>query len=82
MICFVNILVVFQAKGGELVEGKEEKQDKKVVEEVKKEKLVIATKKGSAVLDQWLPDHIKTHYHVLKMVLCPYLFIVVFTVTS
>ncbi|XP_048504416.1 poly [ADP-ribose] polymerase 2-A isoform X2 [Beta vulgaris subsp. vulgaris] len=55
------------AKGGELVEGKEEKQDKKVVEEVKKEKLVIATKKGSAVLDQWLPDHIKTHYHVLKM---------------
>lgn len=33
-----------------------------------KEKMVTATKKGSAVLDQWLPDHIKTHYHVLQLV--------------
>ncbi|XP_050364679.1 poly [ADP-ribose] polymerase 2 [Argentina anserina] len=32
-----------------------------------KEKMVTATKKGAAVLDQWLPDHIKTHYHVLQM---------------
>ncbi|XP_004292663.1 PREDICTED: poly [ADP-ribose] polymerase 2-like [Fragaria vesca subsp. vesca] len=32
-----------------------------------KEKMVTATKKGSAVLDQWLPDHIKTHYHVLQL---------------
>ncbi|KAF9604766.1 hypothetical protein IFM89_010268 [Coptis chinensis] len=31
-----------------------------------KEKLVKATKKGGAVLDQWLPDHIKTQYHVLQ----------------
>ncbi|XP_021839258.2 poly [ADP-ribose] polymerase 2 isoform X2 [Spinacia oleracea] len=48
-------------------EGEEDNQDKKVVEEVKKEKLVKATKKGSAVLDQWLPDHIKSSYHVLEM---------------
>ncbi|BBH10454.1 Poly [ADP-ribose] polymerase 2 [Prunus dulcis] len=28
-----------------------------------KEKIVTATKKGAAVLDQWLPEHIKAHYH-------------------
>ncbi|CAN6693718.1 unnamed protein product [Malus baccata var. baccata] len=28
-----------------------------------KEKIVTATKKGAAVLDQWLPDDIKAHYH-------------------
>lgn len=33
-----------------------------------KEKIVTATKKGSAVLDQWLPDQIKTQYHVLQVV--------------
>lgn len=65
MIFYFNIVVVCQAKGGE---GEEDNQDKKVVEEVKKEKLVKATKKGSAVLDQWLPDHIKSSYHVLEMV--------------
>lgn len=32
-----------------------------------KEKLVIATKKGAAVLDQWLPDYVKAQYHVLQM---------------
>ncbi|CAB4322156.1 unnamed protein product [Prunus armeniaca] len=32
-----------------------------------KEKIVTATKKGVAVLDQWLPDHIKAHYHVLQL---------------
>lgn len=32
------------------------------------EKIVTAYKKGAAVLDQWLPDHIKTHYHVLQLV--------------
>ncbi|XP_057549192.1 poly [ADP-ribose] polymerase 2 isoform X2 [Amaranthus tricolor] len=36
------------------------------VEEVKTEKQVKATKKGSAVLDQWLPDNIKSQYHVLE----------------
>ncbi|CAA0828218.1 Poly [Striga hermonthica] len=35
--------------------------------EEKKEKLVTATKKGSAVLDKCLPDHIKTQYHVLQV---------------
>ncbi|XP_022953703.1 poly [ADP-ribose] polymerase 2-like [Cucurbita moschata] len=34
---------------------------------VTKEKIVTATKKGSAVLDQWLPDHIKAQYHVLQV---------------
>ncbi|KAJ4963907.1 hypothetical protein NE237_023846 [Protea cynaroides] len=33
----------------------------------KKEKLVTATKKGAAVLDQWLPDNIKTRNHVLQL---------------
>ncbi|KAF5198790.1 Poly [ADP-ribose] polymerase [Thalictrum thalictroides] len=31
-----------------------------------KTKLVTATKKGRAVLDQWLPEHIKAQYHVLE----------------
>lgn len=31
-----------------------------------KKKLVTATRKGAAVLDQWLPDHIKSEYHVLQ----------------
>ncbi|MCI29547.1 poly(ADP-ribose) polymerase domain protein, partial [Trifolium medium] len=30
---------------------------------IEEEKIVTATKKGSAVLDQWLPDHIKMQYH-------------------
>ncbi|MQM00372.1 hypothetical protein Taro_033106 [Colocasia esculenta] len=34
--------------------------------EVAEEKLVRATKKGGAVLDQWLPEHIKSSYHVLQ----------------
>lgn len=33
-----------------------------------KEKIVTATKKGAAVLDQWLPDYVKAQYHVLQMV--------------
>ncbi|KAL0435900.1 UNVERIFIED_CONTAM: Poly [ADP-ribose] polymerase 2 [Sesamum radiatum] len=36
-------------------------------EEEKKEKIVTATKKGSAVLDKWLPDLIKAQYHVLQV---------------
>lgn len=36
--------------------------------EVKKEKIVTATKKGAAVLDQWLSDEIKAMYHVLQQV--------------
>ncbi|KAG6703967.1 hypothetical protein I3842_07G112300 [Carya illinoinensis] len=35
--------------------------------ESKNEKIVTVTKKGAAVLDQWLPDHIKAHYHVLQL---------------
>ncbi|KAK6135066.1 hypothetical protein DH2020_031187 [Rehmannia glutinosa] len=38
-----------------------------VKEEKKEEKIVTATKKGSAVLDQLLPDHIKAQYHVLQV---------------
>lgn len=40
-------------------------------EEECKEKIVTATKKGAAVLDLWLPDHIKTQYHVLQLVIYP-----------
>lgn len=35
--------------------------------EAKEEKIVTATKKGAAVLDQWLPDDIKARYHVLQL---------------
>ncbi|CAJ1969733.1 unnamed protein product [Sphenostylis stenocarpa] len=39
-----------------------------VAEEIKEEeKIVTATKKGVAVLDQCLPDSVKTHYHVLQL---------------
>ncbi|KAI3449469.1 hypothetical protein Pfo_006134 [Paulownia fortunei] len=38
-----------------------------VKEEKEEEKIVTATKKGSAVLDKWLPDHIKAQYHVLQV---------------
>lgn len=37
-------------------------------DEGEKEKLVTATKKGAAVLDHYLPDDIKTRYHVLQQV--------------
>ncbi|KAL6515968.1 Poly [ADP-ribose] polymerase 2 [Orobanche gracilis] len=33
----------------------------------KKEKIVTATRKGSAVLDKCLPEHIKMQYHVLQV---------------
>lgn len=36
-------------------------------EAIEVEKIVTATKKGAAVLDQWLPDHIKMQYHVLEL---------------
>ncbi|XP_022152261.1 poly [ADP-ribose] polymerase 2-like isoform X2 [Momordica charantia] len=32
-----------------------------------KEKIITATKKGAAVLDQWLPDQVKIEYHVLQV---------------
>ncbi|XP_057963916.1 poly [ADP-ribose] polymerase 2 [Malania oleifera] len=41
-------------------------EDTHEVEEEKMEKVVTATKKGAAVLDQWLPDHMKAQYHVLQ----------------
>ncbi|KAI3682761.1 hypothetical protein L1987_82991 [Smallanthus sonchifolius] len=44
----------------------EEIEEEKDTNENKKEKLVKATKKGSAVLDQLLPDHVKSQYHVLQ----------------
>ncbi|XP_021906919.1 poly [ADP-ribose] polymerase 2 isoform X2 [Carica papaya] len=43
------------------------KPDSPAEEEECKEKIVTATKKGAAVLDLWLPDHIKTQYHVLQL---------------
>ena len=37
-------------------------------EEDKKQKLVTATKKGSAVLDEYIWDQVKSQYHVLQKV--------------
>ncbi|ONK78682.1 uncharacterized protein A4U43_C02F21340 [Asparagus officinalis] len=44
----------------------EENHEAKGAEECKEEKLITATKKGGAVLDQWLPDDIKSSFHVLQ----------------
>ncbi|KAK1354197.1 Poly [ADP-ribose] polymerase [Heracleum sosnowskyi] len=40
--------------------------ENKHIDDNKKEKPVTATKKGAAVLDQWLSDEIKLQYHVLQ----------------
>ncbi|KAF2950054.1 hypothetical protein DAI22_01g163300 [Oryza sativa Japonica Group] len=45
--------------------AKDDDGDDKV--QCKKEKIVTATKKGAAVLDQYIPDNIKTAYHVLQV---------------
>ncbi|KAK6941001.1 SAP domain [Dillenia turbinata] len=46
----------------------EDEDEREVAVEDKKEaKIVTATKKGGAVLDQWIPDEIKTQYHVLQL---------------
>ncbi|KAG2402938.1 Poly [ADP-ribose] polymerase [Vigna angularis] len=44
-------------------------QEIEIAEEAKEEavKMVTATKKGVAILDQYLPDSVKTHYHVLRL---------------
>ncbi|XP_054802081.1 poly [ADP-ribose] polymerase 2 isoform X2 [Prosopis cineraria] len=52
---------------GELRNGSENADEDEATNCEEKEKMVIATKKGAAVLDQWLPDHVKTQYHVLQM---------------
>lgn len=46
-----------------VVKEEEEEEEK---ESSKEEKIVKATKKGVAVLDQGIPDEIKAHYHVLQ----------------
>ncbi|GJY12110.1 poly [ADP-ribose] polymerase 2 [Tanacetum coccineum] len=43
-----------------------ETKEEEDTNENKKEKLVTATKKGSAVLDQYISDQIKSQYHVLQ----------------
>jgi hypothetical protein len=48
-----------------LLQFLDDKEDKK---EEKTEKIVTATKKGCAVLDQYLPRHIESSYHVLQVV--------------
>lgn len=45
--------------GGKFVAAKKESN---------REKMVIAMKKGSAVLDKLLPEHIKAQFHVLQVV--------------
>ncbi|KAJ1687692.1 hypothetical protein LUZ63_019082 [Rhynchospora breviuscula] len=44
-------------------DSKDDNEDK----EEKTEKIVTATKKGAAVLDQYIPQHIKSSYHVLQV---------------
>ncbi|XP_039005647.1 poly [ADP-ribose] polymerase 2-like [Hibiscus syriacus] len=44
----------------------EEEEEEEEKESIKEEKIVTATKKGVAVLDQGIPDEIKAHYHVLQ----------------
>ncbi|XP_039012015.1 poly [ADP-ribose] polymerase 2-like [Hibiscus syriacus] len=44
----------------------EEEEEERERESIKEEKIVTATKKGVAVLDQGIPDEIKAHYHVLQ----------------
>lgn len=55
-ICILNLTYTAVALSEEQVDGN------------KTEKIITATKKGAAVLDQWLPDHVKAHYHVLQLV--------------
>ncbi|KAF3324695.1 poly [Carex littledalei] len=47
--------------------GNSDSKDDKEEKEEKTEKIVTATKKGSAVLDQYLPQTIKSSYHVLQV---------------
>ncbi|KAG4981789.1 hypothetical protein AAZX31_10G017700 [Glycine max] len=49
----------------EEIDVAEETKDEE--EEEEEEKIVTATQKGVAVLDQWLPDYVKTNYHVLQL---------------
>ncbi|GAA0148454.1 DNA metabolism protein [Lithospermum erythrorhizon] len=46
--------------------GKTTANDPGEIEEAKEEKLVTATRKGAAVLDNCLPENIKSQYHVLQ----------------
>ncbi|KAK4338120.1 hypothetical protein RND71_042607 [Anisodus tanguticus] len=47
-------------------QNNESKYDLGVGDEGETEKLVTSTKKGAAILDLYLPDDIKTRYHVLQ----------------
>ncbi|KAF7804866.1 poly [ADP-ribose] polymerase 2 isoform X2 [Senna tora] len=51
----------------ELRKESENADEDKATSSVEKEKIVTATKKGAAVLDQWLPDYVNAQYHVLQM---------------
>jgi poly [ADP-ribose] polymerase len=46
--------------------GKEEDEEKETSN--KDEKVTASFNKVTAELDQYLPDHLKTHYHVLEHV--------------
>ncbi|KAG0468313.1 hypothetical protein HPP92_017641 [Vanilla planifolia] len=49
-----------------VAEISEENAKEEEAEQIQEEKLVTATKKGGAVLDQWLPEYIKSSFHVLN----------------
>ncbi|KAI3679926.1 hypothetical protein L2E82_50906 [Cichorium intybus] len=55
-----------QTNNEEIVEEREEVEEEEDRNERKKEKLVTATKKGSAVLDEYISDQVKSQYHVLQ----------------
>ncbi|KAL1331687.1 hypothetical protein HN51_048941 [Arachis hypogaea] len=50
-----------------LRKGSDNVEDEEATSCKEEEKIVTATKKGAAILDQWLPDHIKSQYHVLQL---------------
>ena len=63
LLISVSKIVFFFLKLNVVPAKEEQEQGEK-----EKEKIVTATKKGSAVLDQFLSDQIKSEYHVLQIV--------------
>ena len=54
-------------QNGNLSHSKEIEVAEETKDEEEEEKIVTIGKKGVVVLDQWLPDYMKTNYHVLQL---------------
>ncbi|KAI4997872.1 hypothetical protein ZWY2020_053214 [Hordeum vulgare] len=63
----IERLLLTPANSAAVADGGFQDKKKLTKEEVKKEKIVKAMKKGAAVLDEHIPDDIKMTYHVLKV---------------